>query len=183
MSIIPPTTPITQSITITPGQQFVVPAGATIDMIIANGDATATADCEIPDPEEYVCSYFKITMNQDGDQGRPMAETTTRLDSLTVGNTVFSFNDQLIIVLGADPGQLISLTTLNSYITDQGLFKFTNITRDTLTSTSERQIIWMYFQVPSILLNTLELEVLDKGNPQYFKPGPTAIECGQYPNP
>lgn len=175
MSLTPTPSTVTQTITLVPGQQFVLPNGATVESIIATGDATATSDCTIPDLSEYICSYFKITMANDSVGGEPMDNFSTELGNLTVGSTVFNLNQELVFGLS-----LITKDTLNSYITDQALFKFTNTT---VTSLAERKVIWLYFQTVSELLPSVELQIFDLTNPVYFKPGPTAIDCGDYPNP
>ena len=183
MSITP--TRITQTITITPGQQFVLPNGATVESIIASGDATATSDCTIPDLSEYACSYFKFTLSDTEGNYDPMDELSTTMQILTVGSTNFNFDSQKIITSGDSPGTLITVAELNAYITDQSLFKFTDITRYEPGNplTNARQIIWMYFQVPESLLSSIIFELSDRGNPVYFKAGTTAITCGETPNP
>jgi hypothetical protein len=183
MSITPTSTTVTQTITLTPGQQFVLPNGATVQSIIASGDATATSDCTIPDLSEYACSYFKITMDYGEVNGHPMDELSTLLQILTIGNTSFNFNGQKIITSGdGGDGVLITVPELNFYITDLSLIKFTDVTR-VVPGGGARQVIWLYFQAPSELLSSILFEVTDRDNPVYFKVGTVAITCGETPNP
>jgi len=177
MSITP--TRITQTITITPGQQFVLPNGATIESIIASGDATATSDCTIPDLSEYACSYIKLVVDNDNNPNHPFDEETTTITNLTVGTTVFDFANQLVVD-GENPGVAFPLATYNSYITDLALFEFTAVTQVDL---SRRSYVWLYFQTPSELLSTVIMEVKEHSNPFYAKAGPTEITCGETPNP
>jgi hypothetical protein len=175
MSLTPTPSTVTQTVTILPGQEFVLPNGANIISIIASGDATAESDCTLPDLSEYVCSYFKITMANDAVAGEPMDDASTKLGNLTVGDTVFYLEEQLLF-----SGSLATPAVLNSYITDLGLFKFTASTFQPL---AERKVIWLYFQTVGSLLPNIELQIFDLTNPVYFKPGPTAITCGETPNP
>jgi hypothetical protein len=177
MSLTP--TRITQTITLTPGQQFVVPNGATVESIIASGDATATSDCTIPDLSEYACSYIKLVVDNDNNSGHPFDEQSTTITSVTVGTTVFDFANQLVVD-GENPGVAFPLDVYNSYITDLALFKFTAVTQVDL---SKRSYVWLYFQTPSNLLSTIEMEIIEHGNPFFAKAGTVAITCGETPNP
>jgi hypothetical protein len=180
MSLTPTPSTVTQTVTILPGQEFVLPNGANIISIIASGDATAESDCTLPDLSEYACSYIKLVVDKDNNPNHPFDEESTTISYLKVGDTVFDFNDQLI-VNGEDPGVAFPLATYNSYITDLALFKFTNVTQS--NAPEKRSYIWLYFQTPASLIPTIEMQVKEHSNPVYFKAGPTAIECGEYPNP
>ena len=179
MSLTPTPSTVTQTVTILPGQEFVLPNGANIISIIASGDAIAESDCTLPDLSEYACSYIKLVVDNDDNSGHPFDEDTTTISYLKVGDTIFDFNDQPV-VNGDNPGTAFPVATYNSHITDLSLFKFTNVTQVDL---SKRSYIWLYFQVPSELLSKIEMEVVEHSNPFYAKPGPTLIECGEYPNP
>lgn len=180
MSITPTPTTVTQTITLVPGQQFVLPNGATIESIIASGDATAESDCTIPPLDEYICSYIKLVVDSDDNNGHPFDELSTTISNLTVGTTVFDFANQNI-VSGENSGSAYPLATYNSYITDQSLFKFTAVTQYNL---DKRSYIWLYFQTPSALLPTVIMEIKEHtNNVFYVKAGTTAITCGETPNP
>ena len=179
MSFTPTPTTVTQTITLSPGQQFVVPNGAVVESIIASGDATAISDCTIPDLTEYACSYIKLVVDNDNNTGHPFDEQTTTITNLTVGNSVFDFANQLVVD-GENPGTAFPLDIYNSYITDLALFKFTAVTQVNL---SKRSYVWLYFQTPLELVSTVLMEVIEHGNPFYVKAGTTAITCGETPNP
>lgn len=181
MSTPSPTTS-TQTLVITPGQTAVIPAGATITSLILDGSISVTSSCDnLPEPSNYACGVFYIIIDEDENEGHSMDEKHTVIDSLTVGNKQFAFGTK-IIVDGDNPGTLITTAQLNAFIpsSDQPLFKFTNVTRD--SGPDKRQPIYLYFKVPEDLIDTVEMKVSNFNSIQYYKNWDT-VTCGTYPYP
>lgn len=174
-----PTTTVVKSATIKAGETFVLPSGATIVSLVSNGDAVASSLCDLPEVEEYVCSYFKVTLDSSDIDGRPMDEPTTLISSITVGDKVFDFNGFRIIKNGGSNSEPPNIVELNALITDLGLFSFTRVG---YTQVSQRQVVWLHFKTPASYLPYTEMKVLDNGNSVYFKAN-GELDCSSTDNP
>lgn len=173
-----PTTTNTHSIVLQPGEFFSLPSGATI--VFSSDADSIQSDCaDIPDAN-YKCGYFYIIIDQDENDGHSMDEFNTLISNLQVGNTNYAFG-QKIIASGDDPGTLVTTAVLNSFVPDQSLFSFKAINRNTLTGSSKRQLINIYFQVLDSLYDEVEMKVDNRGSAQYYKP--IESTCEDYPTP
>lgn len=167
-----------KSVVLAPGQCIVLPAGTTIDSLIVTGNASATSTCgALPAPSSYKCGYFAFYLDSDTGNLKALDETTTQYVSVKVGSTTYIINEY-VISSGDNPGSLLSYGTLNLHITDLAIFQFTSVNRLEL---SDRQLIWLYFQVPETLYDSLELKISDRGTLYYLKPNEAV--CGEYDNP
>jgi len=171
-----------QSVVLKPGECVVLPAGATISSLILDGSISVTSSCnDLPDPSAYACGVFYIIIDEDENEGHSMDEKHTYIDYVQVGNTQYPFGTK-IITSGDNPGTLITTSELNSFIpsNEQPIFKFTNVTRD--GDPDKRQPIFLYFRVPEVLLNTVEMKVSNYNSTQYYRNWDT-VPCGTYPHP
>lgn len=171
------TTGTLKSVVLEPGDCIVLPAGAEIQSIVLNGDASVTSTCgTLPTPENYKCGFFSILVDNDDNPGHSMDEQDTYYTSIKVGNTTYVINE--LVVQGENPGSATAVGTLNLHITDLAIFQFTAVTQTNLT---KRSAVWLYFQVPESLYDQVELKVTNHGVLQYHKPYDAT--CGEYPNP
>lgn len=179
MAFIPTPNKALKSVTLNAGESFVLPTGAQIISLICDG-ATADSQCELPECEQYVCSYFKITLDSSDTDGRPLDEPTTLIQELKVGTTVFDFEGFRIIDNGGVNSIPPTPAQLNAFISDPGLFTFTHVGYNQL---QQRQLVWLYFRVPQTYLELCEIQITDAGNPAYYKRGTSNIACNSYTNP
>lgn len=167
-----------KSVSLAPGECIVLPAGAVIDSVIVTGDAAATSTCGVlPTPSSYKCGYFALFLDSETGDNKPLDESSTYCTSVKVGATTYMINEK-IIASGENPGTPISAGTLNLHITDLPIFEFMAVAQTALT---DRQLIWIYFQTPETLYDSLEMKISDRGTYYYLKPNDA--ECGDYPNP
>ena len=126
-----------RTITLAPGECATLPSTATVQSVILDGAITATSDCStLPAPTAYKCGYFYLQVDVDASDLHSMDEEHTYYTSVTVNNTTFEIGE-LVIHSGSNPGSLTLATTLNTHISNQALFKFTDVQRLVL---SKRQV-------------------------------------------
>jgi hypothetical protein len=169
----------TRTVTIKPGEKYVLPAGAVVKSVVVDGAITVDSTCNnLPTPTAYACGYFYLILDQDSNDGHSMDELNTYYTSLKVGATIFTLGER-VIFSGNNPGAPANAATLNNHITDPALFKVTAVSQDALSGSSKRQAIWVYFKTPSDVMNQIELVVDNRGSLQYYKP--YLGTCGEYP--
>lgn len=82
-----------QTITLTPGQITVLPAGAQIDSWTATGDAGLTSSCgNLPTQDELCCIAFRFADTESGGSPDGALEQIS-LTSIEIGGTVFDMGD------------------------------------------------------------------------------------------
>lgn len=163
-------TPSTKSITLTPGQCFVLPKDAIVQSIVTSGAIIVTSDsCSLPTPSSYKCGVFYLFIDETVNDDTAMEEEIVTYSKLRVGGNTYIINE------------LVEPTTdaqFNLHITDLALIEIKAIVKNVL---SDRQRIGVYFQVPEGLFNDTELEISDRGTLYYLKPNEAT--CGEYPTP
>ena len=155
--------PTIQSITLTPGQTFVLPAGAVITGLFVDGAISVTSSCDnLPPPGEFVCGHFYMNIDDDDNPNHPNDEESTEFTSIKIGDTTYVLNGLLLNQ---------TVTNLNALLNVGSLFTFTSITRyiiDDDPSNDKRMAIKLYFKVPETLVDTLELIIT--GNSGQLEP-------------
>lgn len=171
------TTGTLKSVVLEPGDCIVLPAGAEIQSIVLNGDASVTSTCgTLPTPENYKCGKFAMFVDQTTGT-HPLDEDHTVYINVKVGDTTYVLNENVCI--GGDAANPTPAGTLNLHLgTDLPIFKFTAVT---LTGLVDRTLYWIYFQVPESLYDKIELKIETFGNAMYLRP--YDADCGDYPNP
>jgi len=145
--------PTTQSITLTPGQTFVLPAGAVVTGLFVDGAITVTSSCDnLPPPGEFVCGHFYMNIDDDANDNHPNDEESTEFTSIKIGDTTYALNGLLLDQ---------TVTNLNALINSGALFTFTSFTRYVIDDSGDnkRRAIFLYFKVPETLVDTLELTI------------------------
>lgn len=165
-------TPTTQTATIVPGQTIVLPAGAVITGLVLDGAISVTSSCDnLPDPSAFVCGHFYMNIDDDSNDTHPNDEESTIYKSIKIGDTTYTLGGLLLDTAAA---------TLNTtYLSSIGsLFEFTSVTRyiiDTGPVDDKRMAVKLYFKVPEILVDTLELQIIANSdqiepNTQIYRP-------------
>jgi hypothetical protein len=159
---------IYKSVTLAAGEQFNLPPGA---VLVAATDATAiTSTCPLPDElAGPICGTFFVVIDVDSNSGHPNDEENFRINNINVGGTIIDFGGQRIIASGSNPGSLVSLATLNSYIplSLQNIFVFKNITR---TVYDKHQDVTLVFQSLDVFKTQILMECQNFADVQYYKP-------------
>lgn len=163
------TTPSTKSITLLPGQCFVLPEGVEITSIVTSGAISVTSDCPLPTPTNYKCGVFYFFLDETANSETAMEEEEVRYWKLVVGGTTFNI-DEL-----AEP---TTAATFNTHITDLGLIEIKVINKTVL---SDRQRYGVYFQVPADLFDATYLQISDRGT--LYNLPPNDATCNEYPAP
>lgn len=164
-----------RTIIIKPGEVFILPKGATVDSMIIDGSITVSSTCNnLPTPSSYKCGYFEFVCDVDSNEGHSMDEAHTIYQSLTVGGNTYVMNKEAID--GENPGSLVGVTDLNTFVTDQVLFSFTAINRLVL---DKRQYIRLFFKTPDSLWDTVELQINNWETTSTYKP--IEWDCDSYP--
>lgn len=168
----PPTS--TRSITLGPGDSIILPQGVDITSLITDGSISISSTCNnLPQPTAYACGSFTIVIDVDNNDSHPMDEQNTYYQTLKVGNTSYDLSGILVIAVGEDPGTFTVASVLNTRITDQALFTFTDISRTDLFD--KRQYITLSFKAPLDLFPDLDLSLYDRGIMPHYKA--TQIDC------
>lgn len=157
-----------QTVNLTAGEQFNLPPGAIL--ISASNISAITSTCPLPTTlSEPICGTLFVVIDVDDNEGHPNNEKDFRINNINVGGTIIQFAGQLIIASGDNPGTLVSVSTLNSYISSslQSIFKFTNITRNVY---DKHQDVTLTFQSLDVFGNQIEMECQNFGDVQYYKP-------------
>jgi hypothetical protein len=152
----------TQSITLTPGQTFVLPAGAVVTGLFVDGAISVTSSCDnLPPPGEFVCGHFYMNIDDDDNPSHPNDEESTEFTSIKIGDTTYPLNGLLLDQ---------TVINLNALLNIGAVFTFTSITRyiiDDDPSNDKRMAIKLYFKVPETLVDTLELIITgNSGEPE-----------------
>lgn len=167
----------TKSVTLGPGDCVILPRGATILSVIANGAITATSSCDnLPTPTSYKCGVFYLFASVSSDDAGPLDEENTYYNAATIGGTTYTIGEK--VLQGDNPGTPTDISVLNTYITDTGLFQFMGIG---LTALTDRQKIAIYFQVPEDLFEDTVLQISDRGT--LYNLPPYEATCEEYPAP
>jgi hypothetical protein len=168
MAIIPTVDPcLYKTVTLAAGEQFNLPPGG---VLIAASDANAiTSNCPIPTLGKTICGTLLVVIDVDENTGHPNNEQNFRINNITVGSTVIDFSGQLIITASDNPGTLVTLSTLNSYISSslQSIFVFKNVSR---TVFSKRQDVVLQFESLDVFEDQIEMECQCFADIQYYKP-------------
>lgn len=73
-----------RTLVLEPGQEAVIPKGATITAVIVDGDGQVSSSCDnLPEPVGYLCYYF----NWEDDNSGSLQDA--EFESLTVGNNTY----------------------------------------------------------------------------------------------
>lgn len=167
------TSTVTNSATLAPGETFTLPAGA--ELIFTSNPANTLSDCvEIP-VDTYKCGYFYIILDNPGGGGESLSETSTFYNSVKVGTTIFNMGGNIPVI---DDDDAVQEDVLNTTITNQALFLFTEVLKNEL---ADRQSLNIFFRVPESMFNETRLSFLNWGMPFWLEP--TAVDCGTYPEP
>ncbi len=75
---------ITKSVTLSPGESFTLPSGATV--IALTDVLDSSCDLELPDPEPLVDYNFIFSLNQDNEDDHPMG-SEVNIDSILINGT------------------------------------------------------------------------------------------------
>lgn len=165
-----------KSITIHPGEKIAFPSGTTISSVVTTGVINLSSSCDdLPSPTTYKCGYFYIVVDNDDNSGTPMDESNTSYVDLTVGSNVFTIGE--LVVQGTHPGVATTISTLNTHITDLGIFEFMGITQHDYT---KRSVLNVFFKAPEDLFDTIRLQVIGQGSEMLFPPRDAV--CGEYPD-
>lgn len=143
----------TQSITLTPGQTFVLPAGAVVTGLFVDGAITVTSSCDnLPDPGAFVCGHFYMNIDDDANDNHPNDEESTVFTSIKIGDTTYELDGLLL-------NQTVA--NLNALLNVGAVFTFTSFTRYVIDDSGDnkRRAIFLYFKVPETLVDTLELTI------------------------
>jgi hypothetical protein len=163
-------TPSIKSITLAPGDCFVLPKDAVVTSIVTSGAISVSSDCAtLPAPTTYKCGVFYFFIDETGTDDSAMEEEYVTYTKLTVGGTSFTMN-----LLANSTSE----TDMNLSITDQALIKIMAIQRNVLT---DRQRFGVYFQTPSDLFSTVVLQISDRGT--VYNLPPYEATCEEYPIP
>jgi hypothetical protein len=120
----------TRTVTLKPGEKYVLPAGAVVTSVVTDGAITVDSTCNnLPTPTAYACGYFYLLIDVDANDGHSMDEQHTFYVGLKVGKTTFEINEK-VIYSGDNPGLASVASTLNNHITDLALFKFTAVSKE-----------------------------------------------------
>ena len=149
-----PTT--TQTVTLTPGQKVVLPAGAVVTGLVLDGAITVTSSCDnLPDPSAFVCGHFYMNVDDDNNDNHPNDEDSTIYQSIKIGDTTYTLGGLLLTTAAA---------TLNTtYLSSIGsLFEFTLVQVYGIDDPGDnkRTAVKAFFKVPEILVDTLELTII-----------------------
>lgn len=104
------------TISLTPGQSVVLPAGAQIDSWTATGDASLTSTCNnLPTQDELCCIAFRFADSEG--LGADGALQTLTFVSLEIGGTVYDMGDMNLDANGSptDVAQAINLITFPAF--------------------------------------------------------------------
>ena len=160
----------TQSITLTPGQTFVLPAGAVVTGLFIDGAISVTSSCDnLPDPGAFVCGHFYMNIDDDDNPNHPNDEETTVFTSIKIGDTTYELDGLLL-------NQTVA--NLNALLNVGAVFTFTSITRYQIPEdpgVDKRVAVKLYFKVPETLVDTLELQIIANSdqiepNTQIYRP-------------
>lgn len=78
-----------KTLTLAPGECAVLPAGATVVSITADGSITATSSCgTLPEPGAYKCWRFRWEQTTDD-----AAHDDARFTGIQIGNTIYSLEN------------------------------------------------------------------------------------------
>lgn len=146
----------TQSITLTPGQTFVLPAGAVVTGLFIDGAISVTSSCDnLPDPGAFVCGHFYMNIDEDTSDNHPNDEESTIYKSIKIGDTSYTLGGLLWTT---------SAATLNTtYLSAIGaLFQFTDIQVYAIDDPGDnkRRAVKAFFKIPETLVDTLELTII-----------------------
>jgi hypothetical protein len=174
-----PSTSSYKTAVLKPGECIILPEGATISSVILDGAASVTSTCgELPTPSTYKCGYFFIILDADDNAGHSM-DMDTKYVSIKVGGNTYLINEPILYGDANSPTPT-SVATLNVHITDLVLFEFKAVTENEVTS---RTHIHLYFKVPEILFDTVELKIDNRGVGSYMYLKPLVETCDNYPTP
>jgi len=165
-------TPSTKSITLLPGECFILPKDATITSIVTSGAISVTgSNCTLPTPTSYKCGVFYFfTDDTSEDDDSAMEEEYVNYEKIVIGGTTFIIG---IAAYGT------SEAMLNAYVTDQALFSFKAVQLN--VAPDDRRLYAVYFQVPEDLFDSTYLQISDRDTP-YNLP-PFEATCDEYPIP
>lgn len=159
-----------KTITLGPGDCFVLPKDAVVESIVTSGAIDVTSNCgNLPTPTSYKCGVFYFFLDETANSETAMEEEEVRYWKLFVGGTTFNID------ILANPA---SEADLNLYVTDQALFKFMAVQRTVL---SDRVRFGVYFQVPEDLFDATTLQLSDRLT--LYNLPPNEATCGEYPLP
>ena len=164
-----------KSVVLGPGECIVLPADAVINSVLVTGAASVTSTCgDFPPLDTYKCGLFSVFIDEDGGTGDPNDETDTYVSYIKIGSNTYNMNELLFDVMTQGESKLNTHLTTN----EQAIIKFMDVTNLTL---ADRTLIWIYFQAPESLYDTIEMELTNFGNAFYLKPYDAT--CGVYSNP
>lgn len=172
MAIVPDTTPSVKSITLAPGECFVLPKDAVVQSIVTSGAINVTSNCgTLPAPTSYKCGvfyYFLDDTTEDDDTA--MEEEHVTFTKLVVGGTTYTL---------AGLAKDASPANINMYIIDQALFQVMEVAKN--LTPDDRQLIAVYFQTPEDLFDLVYLQISDRGT--LYNLPPNEATCEEYPIP
>lgn len=181
MAKAPNTTTSLKSITLLPGECFVLPKDAVVESIITDGAIDVTSNCgDLPTPTSYKCGVFYFFMQKTApDDDQAMEEEHVEYTSVKVGGTTFMINEKVMLITAIEPGTATPVATLNLHITDPALFQITEIVRN--TDPADRQRVAVYFKVPENFFDSTTMKISDRGT--YYILEPNEATCDEYPEP
>lgn len=160
-----------KTITLGPGDCFVLPKDAVVESIIQNGAITVTSNCgNLPTPTSYKCGVFYLFIDNTGEDDTAMEEEYVTYTQIKIGGTIYLLNELVSGTSEAD---------LNTHVTDQALFQFKAVQIN--VSTGDRRRYGVYFQVPEDLFEDTVLQISDRGT--LYNLPPNEATCGEYPIP
>lgn len=169
-----------KSIELLPGECVILPSGAVIDSIIVNGAASVTSTCgDLPTPSQYKCGYFFLAIDCGTDTQESMDESQTYYTSITVGSNTYNIGER---VGALTCGTVTQEDVLNVHIPDLAIFQFMEVKNcEVGVADNARQEIFLYFQTPESLFDSVELKVLNRNHHHYYKP--LEATCDEYADP
>lgn len=159
-----------KSITLTPGQCFILPVGAVVQSVVTEGAIDVTSTCgDLPAPTSYKCGVFYFFLDETADDDTAMEEEYVTYTQIKIGGTIYILNEL---------ANSASEIDLNLHVTDTALFQFKAVQRNVL---DDRQRLGVYFKVPEDLFDVTVLQLSDRGT-LYNLPANEAT-CDEYPIP
>jgi len=154
-------TTITRSVTISPGESFTLPAGATV--ISLTDVLTNTCDVELPEPEPFVEYQYIFALNQDDNDSHPMGGEVD-INSLLIDNTVVNLNFTVQNTDNSGNGTRISQWNLevpdNNVLLNSYPIKFTTIVGNTSIG-SKYDLVIVSIRMPESYQDKVLLKVVN----------------------
>lgn len=159
-----PVTKIVKTVTIKPGEQFVLPPGANVTTVIGT---VGSSGCTIPPPTELGCYYFRYELSGPGAGGSNAWENGI-IEDVKINNTV-----SLINYNGYWTNEPTGSLPIESVLYSTGVFF--NITTS-VSSVGDAVFFTINFKLPISLKDVVFLHLKSSDNNEIFIP-PLIREC------